>query len=201
MNKRRKPPADNPISQNIVRTMQERGLRDVDVCRKAGMGSDLFSRKIAGDRKWSWADIARIASVLGFAQPYDLFLEPQEIPLLRFSGNELFDCTRGDETVSVRIEGTMATLENTYGLLLESRSLMPGFPKGTRFLAQTENWEDIKEDDMVVYGNPDNKGFIYRISFQGDKILLKSLNPILPDLLLPKAQIRQCDRIFRAEFG
>ena len=94
----------------------------------------------------------------------------------------------------------MATLKNTYGLLLEDRSLMPGFPKGTRFLAKMKNWEEIKEDDLVVYTNPANKAQIYRISFREERILLKSLNPTFPDLLLPKEQIRLCDRIFRADF-
>ena len=103
MKKRRKPPSDNPITQNILRCMAAQGLRDIDVCRKIGMGSDLFSRKIAGDRKWSWADIERIAPILGCAQPYDLFLEPQEIPLLRISGNELFDYKKGEETTLVSL--------------------------------------------------------------------------------------------------
>jgi Peptidase S24-like len=200
MRKRRKPPSDNPITQNILRLMAEQGLSDKELCLKCGMDSSLFSRKIAGDRKWTWVDIERIAPVLACAQPYDLFVEPQKVPLVRISGDELFDYKKGDETTLVSLEGTMATLENTYGLLLEDRSLMPGFPKGTRFLAQMKDWEEIKEDDLVVYTNPANKSQIYRISFMGEQILLKSLNPKFPDLLLPVEQVRLCDRIFRADF-
>jgi len=194
---RKKPPADNPISQNVARLIEEQGLKDGDVHRHIGWDSATLSRKIGGDRKWSWDDIKKIAQFLR-VQPYSLLLQPQDVPLIRFDGHGLFDCTKKEEMISARIEGVIP--EHCYVLILEDRSLMPGFPPGTKFLAQMEDWEEIKENDLVVYTNPDNKGFIYRISFQGDRILLKSLNPALPDLLLPQAQIRQCDRIFRAEF-
>ena len=201
--KRRRPPAEDAITQSILRCMDAQGLRDRDICAKTGIGSDLFSRKMAGERKWSWRDIEKIAPVLGFKQPWNLFIKPEFVSVIRISAHEKFDyreTTYGEEKAEIRLEGDTEALSNTYCLLLTDNSMMPGFPEGTRFLSRMETWEEIKENDLVVYIGQDNKGQLYRISIKDEQILLRSLNPAISDLLLPKQQIRLCDRVFRADF-
>ena len=201
--KRRKPAAEDAITQGIIRHMDAQGLRDRDICAKTGIGSDLFSRKMAGERKWSWKDIERIAPVLGCKQPWDLFIKPELVSVVRISAHKKFDyreTIHGEEKLEIRLEGDANALSNTYCLLLTDNSMMPGFPEGTRFLARMETWEEIKENDLVVYTGQDNKGQLYRISIKDEQILLRSLNPAISDLLLPKQQIRLCDRVFRADF-
>jgi len=201
--KRRRPPAEDKITQSILRSMDAQGLRDRDICARTGIGSDLFSRKMSGERKWSWRDVEKIAPVLGFKQPWDLFIKPESIPVVRVSAFEKFDyrgTVHSEEKFEIRLEGDTEALSNIYCLLLTDNSMMPGFPEGTRFLAQVETWEEIKENDLVVYADQGDKGQLFRISIKDEQILLRSLNPAISEILLPKKQIKLCDRVFRAEF-
>ena len=183
--------------------MDSQGLRDRDICARTGIGSDLFSRKMAGERKWSWKDVERIAPVLGCKRACDLFIKPESVSVVRISAFEKFDyreTIHSEEKLEVHLEGATDGLSNIYCLKLTDNSMMPGFPEGTRFLAQIETWEEIKENDLVVYADQVNKGQIYRISIKDEQIVLRSLNPAISELLLPRKQIRLCDRVFRAEF-
>jgi Peptidase S24-like len=202
---RRKPPSDHPITQRILKLMDEQGFRDRDICAKTGMGSDTFSRKISGERKWSWTDLEMIAPVLGLKEPWNLFREPQSLPIIPVSALGFFDqgLLHSDnvERISLYLEGEGKTVANTYCLKVSDRSMLPGYPQGTKFLVQGELWQEIKNEDLVVYCNPENHGTIRQIILHGkDSIILRGLNPSVPDMVLPINQIRQCDRVIQAIF-
>ena len=180
--------------------MDEKGLRDRDICAKTGMGSDTFSRKISGERKWSWTDLEMIAPALGLKEPWNLFREPQSLPIIPVSALGFFDqeLLHSGKRISLYLEGD--DIANTYCLMVSDRSMLPGYPQGTKFLVQGELWQEIKNEDFVVYCNPENQGTIRQIFFHEQKIILRGLNSSVPDLILPKNQIRQCDRVIQALF-
>jgi hypothetical protein len=166
------------------------------------MGTDTFSRKISGRRKWSWEDFERIAPVLGLKEPWNLFREPQSVPIVPISALKPFDqgLIQSGERILLYIEGGDVTIANTYCLMVADRSMLPGYPQGTKFLVQGELWQEIKNEDLVVYCNPENQGVIRQIIFHESNIILRGLNSSVPDLILPKNQIRQCDRVVQAMF-
>lgn len=203
MTTRRKPPSNHPVTQRILKLMDEKGLRDRDICAKTGMGTDTFSRKISGGRKWSWNDLEMIAPVLGLKKPWDLFREPQSLPIISVSALNHFDYgllySENVERISLYLEED-SMVAKTYCLMVSDRSMLPGYPQGTKFLVQGELWQEIKNEDLVVYCNPENQGVIRQIIFHEQKIILRGLNPSVEDLILPKSQIRQCDRVIQAMF-
>ena len=113
--KRRVTPSDHPVTQRILKLMDEQGLRDRDICAKTGMGTDTFSRKISGGRKWSWTDLERIAPVLGLKEPWNLFREPQSVPIVPISALKPFDqgLIQSGERILLYIEGGDVTIANT----------------------------------------------------------------------------------------
>jgi len=203
MKTRRKPPAEDSVTQKILKLMDEKDLIDKDICDEIDMGSDLFSRKMSGDRKWSLKDLGKIAPVLGLSGPWEFFKNPVPVPIIRVSGTDGFsygEITNPKEIEKLQLEGGRVALATVYVLSITDKSMMPGFPAGSRLFAQTETWEEIKDDDLVVFCDNESLGQIYRISFKDNQILLKGMNPEVEDRVLAKNQIKMCDRIFRAEF-
>lgn len=69
---------NTPVAENIVRAIEEKGLKQVYVANKAGYTKQMLSDMITGRRLIKANDIIRIAPVLGVDANYLFGIEKGE---------------------------------------------------------------------------------------------------------------------------
>jgi phage repressor protein C with HTH and peptisase S24 domain len=84
---------------------------------------------------------------------------------------------------------------NTYGLVIEGDSMLPGYPKGTKVIVCPS--DNIKTGDIVICSlRSTGKVYIKEIKHQGDMIILSSHNTAnYPPMAVPYKDVLFCHKV------
>jgi len=194
------------ISQRIKALMKERGLKAKPFALQAGVEPTQFSRMLRGIRQWTIPHLQKVATALG-VQMGDLTDEVRTVPIIA-SINAYQGCPFPEKIDSATALGFVPLprfglekgvkeplLSKLYIIQIEDDSFMPAIEKGVKLIIQKDTHEGLQEGNLVVYCDATGKANIGRLSFYDDHLLLKSLNPKVKDLILPKAHLKLMDRV------
>jgi transcriptional regulator with XRE-family HTH domain len=187
------------ISNKIRALAKESGINARKLGQKIGL--ENIYRILNGERHWSFKYLLAISEVFGVPVEH-LVGEAIEVPIVAlFSAltppdyPEVIVARQG----IVELQGGGAVgerIQRLYAFELADRSMMPVLKPGTKFIAEKDSSALIKHEDLVVCPDDTGKAHVCRIQFTGDHhITLKSLNPTVPDLVLPRNRIHSCDLI------
>lgn len=76
----------------------------------------------------------------------------------------------------------------------------PGWSSDAILVAGQETGDEIKEGALVAYSDHQDVIHVGGISFNKNNIILRGLFPGIPDKILPRKEIKRCDRICTADF-
>jgi len=76
----------------------------------------------------------------------------------------------------------------------------PGWSSDALLIAEQGAPEEIKENSLVAYRDHQDGIHVGSISFTENNIILHSLFPGIPDKILPRDEIKRCDRIRTTDF-
>ncbi|MGR3311076.1 MAG: helix-turn-helix domain-containing protein, partial [Candidatus Brocadiales bacterium] len=84
---------------------------------------------------------------------------------------------------------------NTYGLVIEGNSMLPGYPKGTKVVVCPA--ETVRTGDIVICRlRSTGKVYIKEVKFQGDTVILSSHNTAsYAPMAVPYKDIRFCHKV------
>jgi SOS-response transcriptional repressor LexA len=194
------------ISERIKGLLKERGLKAKPFAVKAGIEPTQFSRMLRGIRQWTIPHLQKVANALG-VQVGDLTDEVRSVPIIA-SINAFQGCPFPEKIESATALGFVPLprfglekgvkeplLSKLYAIQIEDDSFMPAIEKGMKLIIQKDTHEGLQEGNMVVYCDATGKANIGRLSFYDDHLLLKSLNPKVKDLILPKAHLKLMDLV------
>lgn len=192
---------DASISRKVRKFIQLAGLNPNAVAKKAGIDNANFYRLLRNERKWQFHHLERVCEALSISFR-DLFGQPIHIPIVAtISALNPFPYPHViDKTAScieyhggaVQEEGNM----ELYGIEVGDRSFLPAFQAGTRFVVEKNSANKIKDESLVVCPDETGGAQICRLHIAGEEqITLRSLNPTVPDRILPKSHLKLCDRV------
>lgn len=170
--------------------------------RKLGqkIGLENIYRVLNGERNWSFKHILAVSEL--FNVPVEeLVGETISVPIMAsFSALEpptYPEILKSERTIELKGGGKVSgMIQGMYALELSDRSMMPAFKAGTIFIAEKESAKLIEHEDLIICPDDHGKAHVCRIYFTSDNLItLKSLNPTIPDLVLPRNRIRSCDLI------
>lgn len=185
------------ISTKVRALMGQAGLSARKLGQKIGL--ENIYRVLDGERNWSFKHLLAVSDLFGVPVE-ELVGQSIQIPVMSsFSALDPPDYPEklvSDKIIEVKRGKRMEGIQGLYAFELADRSMMPAFKPGTKFIAEKESSHLIENEDLVVCPDDTGKAHVCRISFTGDQyITLKSLNPIVPDIVLPRNRLRSCDLI------
>ena len=184
------------ISARVHDLMKKAGINARQLGQKIGL--DNIYRVLNGERNWSFKHILAVSEL--FSVPVEeLVGETISVPVMAsFSALEppiYPEILKSEKTIELK-EGKVCGIQGLYALELSDRSMMPAFKPGTKFIAEKKSSDLIEHEDLVVCPDDQGRAHVCRIHFTSDQIItLKSLNPTVPDIVLPRNRLRSCDLI------
>jgi SOS-response transcriptional repressor LexA len=177
--------------------MEQTGLSARKLGQKIGL--ENIYRVLDGERNWSFKHLLAVSELFGVPVE-ELVGGTIYIPIMAsFSALEPPDYPEqlvSEKKIELKRGGRVGATQGLYALELSDRSMMPAFKPGTRFIAEKESSGFIEHEDLIVCPDDKGKAHVCRIYFTADQyITLKSLNPTVPDLVLPRNRIRACDLV------
>lgn len=185
------------ISAKVRALMKKAGLSTRRLGQKIGL--ENIYRVLNGERNWSFKHLLAVSEL--FQVPIeDLVGGAIQVPIMAsFSALEPPNYPEkliSDKIIEIKGGKTVGAINGLYGLELADRSMMPAFRSGTKFIAEKESYRLIEHEDLVVCPDDQGKAHVCRIHITGDQyITLKSLNPTIQDIVLPRNRLRSCDLI------
>lgn len=193
------------VTETITKICAEMGISLNALRIKAGIDDGNWTRLKRGQRKWRLEhleSVARAAGVpvtklLGDKPPIAIVAEVSAaegfLIQKRGAGPDLGQAENFFTEVSL-VEGRV------YAIRVKDRSMLPSFPPKTIFYALKESHRDIKNEDLVVFSDHDGNSHVRQIIIGPDTIILRGLNPTVPDEVYPSHFLKLCDRIIHASF-
>lgn len=185
------------ISARVRVLMGQAGLS----ARKLGqrIGLENIYRVLDGERNWSFKHLLAVSEL--FQVPVEELVGGAiQVPVMAsFSALEPPNYPENlvsNKTIEIKGRGRVGGIQGLYAFELRDRSMMPAFKPGTKFIAEKDSSRLIEDEDLVICPDDQNKAHVCRIHLTGDEyITLKSLNPTVPDKVLPRNRLRSCDLI------
>ena len=177
--------------------MEKAGLSARKLGQKIGL--ENIYRVLDGERNWSFKHLLAVSELFGVPVE-ELVGGAIQVPVMAsFSALEPPDYPEklvSEKKIKYKGVKVGVAFQGLYALELEDRSMMPAFKPGTKFIAEKGSGNLIEHEDLVVCPDDKGKAHVSRIHFTGEQfITLKSLNPTVPDLVLPRNRIRACDLV------
>lgn len=190
------------ISNKVKELMKMAGLNRFQVAKRTGIDSANFYKALEGkesSRGYSFASLRKLAKFFNITVS-ELVGESLEVPIVArasaltpFPNPHLSKEKFGTIIHQGAVE--MAQLESLYAVEVEDRSMMP-FRPGTKFVLEKGSSAAIHDEDIVVCLDDKGTASIGRISFTSDQLItLRSLNPAIPDQVLPRTHLSLCDKV------
>lgn len=191
---------ETKISARIRQLLRERGLKPSPFADKVGIDPGNFIRKLSGVRGWTLENLVAIARGLGIGVEDLLKEKPRCIPIIArataagfpYAGEQkgsLGCCPVPPGMNDLEIEGL-------YALEVADNSMLDTLDQGVIIIAKRESWEEIGNRKLVVFHDANDIGHLRRVIIPASgNIILKSLNPAIDDLSLPRDHLRLCDKI------
>jgi len=195
------------ISERVKKWMEDLRLNPHALARKAGLNHGNLSRMVKGERGWTLGNLEQVASALGVPIA-EILQEVRPVPLVAtISVKEGFDYGRLAKGESLELVPCVVEVEppmrkDVYALKIEDQSCLPFFKPGAVIYARKNSYQEIEQDDLVIYCGSNGRGDLRRISFtDGNFIILKSLNPSQSkDLVIPKDHLKVADKVIGAKY-
>lgn len=195
------------ISEQVKKWIKDLGLNPHALARKAGLDHGNLFRMVKGERGWTLGNLEQVASALGVPIA-EILQEANPVPLVAAITAQVgFDYGRLAAGESIELVPCLVEVEppmrkEVYALKIEDQSFLPFFKPGAIIYARKNSFQEIEQDDLVIYCGSDGNGDLRRISFtDGNFLILKSLNPSLAkDIVIPKDHIKLTDKVIGAKY-
>lgn len=203
---------NDTISQRVKLLMQEYGLSQSALARKAQYDQGALSKMLRREKAWSANAVEKVARALGVAPEYlTSAVSPETYSIIPFpivaewyEGGFDYQLTYRQDPLRlgliVQSKGGRVTLKPIYGIEVKDDSLLPMIPRGSLIRVQRDTWEEIEEGNMVIYCKEDGYGSVRRVHFEGAFIHLISPNPNVPPVKVPKTYQVLLERVIGVDF-
>ncbi len=112
-----------------------------------------------------------------------------------------FTAGDGFEQVELPLGVDPAMAQALYCVRVRGDSLQEFFGDGTLLFIKPESWEEIRDGDLVIFKNRrDSKAFVKKVEFSGDNLILRSMNPLYKNIVLPKSDLMLLERVMALVF-
>lgn len=193
---------NDPITARIDKLAEERGYKSPNALRiKTGIDDSGWSKMRSGERRYQLQHLESIAATLEVN--IDLLLSDRPpIPIVG-EVSALEEFTYRQNVFPSDILGfapniwweDKETSAKVYCLKVKDRSMGAQYPLGSILYVLRDRSEKIKNEDLVVYLGHDRKATIRQAIFRPDELILKGLNPAVPDEHVASTDIRLCEKI------
>ncbi len=192
------------INARLKKLMTERNIEnELQLAQASGLHNTAIYRGFSGERPWNLDQLEIIARALK-VNLSALLQEPLVVPVLGVAKEgqgppqESITKPKPIGYRSYQIDD-MTELAQLYCLEVVDNSMVPVLRQGAHLFAQRDTADSIKQGDLVVFWDGDDRTLIRQINFDGEHIILRSLTPGGADKVLPKRYLAACDRIRRIE--
>jgi len=119
-----------------------------------------------------------------------------------------FEYTDGDFTLGEGLDqveippGVDPFLAQTlYCVKVRGDSLREFFGDGALLFIKPESWEEIRDGDLVIFKDrKGGRGFVKKVEFAGDNLILKSMNPLYKNTVLSRTDLVFLERVIALRF-
>lgn len=187
------------LRARIKELLAAKGEKQITLAKKIGMETGLLSKILSGadGRSVKLEHLQKFADALGVH--ITAFLdEPLRVPIVgevTLEGGPRHAALRETEVDEYVELFSKDRMMECYALTVSDRSMLPVFRPGTRLIAEKDSWDTIQTNDYVVYLGSNGCSQVKQILFVDEIFILKALNPAIPEMSLPKAHLKLCDKI------
>lgn len=189
------------IRQRIKEILDAKGENQTSLAKKTGYGTGHLSKILTGadGRAIKITHLEKIAAALD--TPISTFFdEPCRVPVVgevTLEGGPRH-AALGEIDVEEYVElFSKDSKMDCYALTVADRSMLPVFRPGTKLIAERDSWEALQTNDYVVYLGTNGAVQVRQILIVDEIIILKGINPSLPEMSLPKAHLKLCDKVIQ----
>ncbi|MEW6385947.1 MAG: helix-turn-helix domain-containing protein [Thermodesulfobacteriota bacterium] len=195
------------ITTRILAAMADKGIKQVELAKYAGIHQTHLSRILKGERGWTYANTRKVAKALDMRLSDLLQDEAPCLPVFAEISHGRFDYSlveagegKGLYEVPCPLALGGVMLAKIYALPIQEEHLGP-WRRGTILFAQKDTAEEIQDGDLVIYVDQNNQGIIGKIAIPPKgNLKLTLLDPDHPPLELPRKHLKSMDRIVAALF-
>ncbi|MFA5382460.1 MAG: S24 family peptidase [Candidatus Micrarchaeia archaeon] len=188
------------ITETIRGLLEESGKSPHRIARLARIEPANFYRLLEEEREWNLGHLEKLAPVFGKSVE-ELLTATRSVPVVeRASALRTFPYPQliRERFGKVNYLGGGDMLNDLYAVEVDDRSMMPAFKQGTKFIVQKESFRKIKDEDIVICVDQVGQAMICYIRLTPETITLKSLNPTIPDTIMPRTHLKVCDKVLEA---
>jgi SOS-response transcriptional repressor LexA len=193
------------INARLKKLMAERNIEnELQLAQASGLHNTAIYRGFSGERPWNLDQLEIIARRALKVPLSALFQDPLVVPIVgtaKDGHGPPQESITNPKPIGYRAYqmDDMTDLARLYCLEVADNSMTPILRQGAHLIAQRDTADSIKQGDLVVFWDSDDRTLIRQINFDGEHIVLKSLTPEGADKVLPKRYLAACDRIRRIE--
>jgi hypothetical protein len=201
---RQYPYSPDPLTQRIVRLMEQAGLSDNALALQLGITNVSRKFRMQKGRGWTTTDLKKISQHFGI--PWPLILqEPFRAPLLKVQTTKegvdlkaFSNMAKSDYYefyLPIHLSEGVAMDAKFYCMEITDDNLVPAIYPGSVLFVQEDSWKQIKDHSLVVWRDSENRGHIARVDLSAEQLILH--HPTKGTILekLPPSYIRQCDKV------
>lgn len=192
------------INARLKKLMTERNIEnELQLAQATGLHNTAIYRGFSGERPWNLDQLEIIARSLGVSL-CSILQEPLVVPIVGLATEgqgppqESIMHPKPISYLDYQIND-MSNLAKLYALEVADNSMVPILRQGAHLIAQRDTADSIKQGDLVVFWDTNDKTLIRQIKFDGDHIILRSLTAGGPGKEFSKRYLAACDRIRRIE--
>lgn len=195
------------ITDRIQAIREKEGLNIKEFAHKCDIGYDMMTKLLRNERSWQIDHLSKIAQA--FKIPLTkLVIRSNCIPVVAetaagfpFKYQEaITKRMEAAEWVEIPGEVPNGDIPMIYAVRVRGSSMSPSLEDGTIAYAKLHSGHEIRNKDMVIFVDEKGLANIRKVQFEGDHIILKALNPAIPDIIRPRQYLGSLDRVIYAKF-
>jgi transcriptional regulator with XRE-family HTH domain len=185
------------LRERIKELIDASGLTQQAIADKMGLTGGHLSKILSGadGRTVKLSHLVGIADALG--KPITAFFDKSvRVPII----GEV-DAFGGPPTSAIDAETdnyaelfSENVMDDCYRIQVKDRSMLPSYLPGTWLTARKESFDQIKNNNLVIYRGGEQI-LVRIITLTPENIILRGVNPSVEEMVLPRIHLKLCDKI------